>query len=132
MVSAARVKTVVLVIHGVQHIFHPPVRLDRWPDGDRRTRVVFILRDLDPVFVEGLWKAFSGEMALDASWTTVAAGSVATTDESLFNHRVRHVAFTDGTDMKKIVATMSGLIGKLADDIAQTVSPVKAPVRGAK
>ena len=25
-----------IVIHGVQHVFHPPVRLDAWPDGDRR------------------------------------------------------------------------------------------------
>ncbi len=54
-----------VVIHGVQHVFHPPVRLDRWPDGDRRTRVVFILRDLDPSFVEGLWGAFRGDAAID-------------------------------------------------------------------
>jgi G3E family GTPase len=49
-----------LVIHGVQHVFHPPQRLDRWPDGVRRTRVVFIVKDLDPAFVEGLWNAFRG------------------------------------------------------------------------
>ena len=54
-----------VVIHGVQHVFHPPARLDRWPDDDRRTRVVFILRDLDPAFVEGLWRAFTGEVAID-------------------------------------------------------------------
>jgi G3E family GTPase len=54
-----------VVIHGVQHIFHPPVRLDRWPDSDHRTRIVFILRDLDPGFVEGLWKAFAGETTID-------------------------------------------------------------------
>jgi G3E family GTPase len=35
-----------VVIHGVQHIFHPPVRLRAWPDKDRRTRIVFITRDL--------------------------------------------------------------------------------------
>ncbi len=29
-----------LVIHGVQHVFHPPVRLNAWPDQDRRTRIV--------------------------------------------------------------------------------------------
>jgi G3E family GTPase len=49
-----------VVIHGVQHVFHPPEVLERWPDGDRRTRVVFIVRDMDPVFIEGLWKAFAG------------------------------------------------------------------------
>ena len=36
-----------LVIHGVQHIFHPPLLLDRWPSSDQRTRIVFITRDID-------------------------------------------------------------------------------------
>jgi G3E family GTPase len=49
-----------VVIHGVQHIFHPPVLLERWPDADRRTRVVFIVKDMDPAFIEGLWRAFAG------------------------------------------------------------------------
>ncbi len=35
-----------VVIHGVHHIFHPPVRLEAWPDDDRRSRIVFITRDL--------------------------------------------------------------------------------------
>jgi G3E family GTPase len=48
------------IIHGVQHVFHPPVILPRWPDADRRTRMVFITKDLDPAFVEGLWTAFLG------------------------------------------------------------------------
>ena len=30
------------VLHGVQHVFHPPQWLDRWPTDDRRTRIVFI------------------------------------------------------------------------------------------
>ncbi len=37
-----------LAIHGVQHIFEPPVLLPAWPSTDRRTRIVFITRDLDP------------------------------------------------------------------------------------
>ena len=49
-----------VVIHGVQHVFHPPVRLDAWPDADRTTRIVFILKDLAPDFVEKLWAAFAG------------------------------------------------------------------------
>lgn len=48
-----------LVIHGVQHVFHPPVRLPAWPDADRTTRIVFILKDLAPDFVEKLWAAFA-------------------------------------------------------------------------
>jgi G3E family GTPase len=55
-----------LVIHGVQHIFHPPVQLDAWPDADRRTRIVFIAQNLQPAFVEGLYAAFSGEVRMDA------------------------------------------------------------------
>lgn len=34
------------VIHGVQHIFHPPVELPEWPSDDHRTRIVFITRDV--------------------------------------------------------------------------------------
>ncbi len=48
-----------LVIHGVQHVFHPPVRLDAWPDADHSTRIVFILKDLGVDFVEKLWAAFA-------------------------------------------------------------------------
>ncbi len=36
-----------VVVHGVQHVFDPPRRLDRWPDDDHRTRIVLIARDLD-------------------------------------------------------------------------------------
>lgn len=39
------------VVHGVQHTFYPPQRLPAWPDADRRTRLVFIVRDLDKGFV---------------------------------------------------------------------------------
>ncbi|MDJ0449028.1 GTP-binding protein [Methylocystis sp. JR02] len=46
-----------VVIHGVQHVFHPPHRLEAWPDDDRRTRIVFIVKDLDRKFVEGLYAA---------------------------------------------------------------------------
>jgi G3E family GTPase len=48
------------VIHGVQQVFHPPVLLDRWPDPDHRTRMVFIVKDMEPEFIVGLWKAFLG------------------------------------------------------------------------
>lgn len=36
-----------VVIHGVQHLFHPPVTLPAWPDSDRSSRVVFITRGLE-------------------------------------------------------------------------------------
>lgn len=54
-----------VVIHGVQHVFHPPVRLAAWPDADHSSRIVFILRDLAPDFVARMWRAFTGEAGLD-------------------------------------------------------------------
>ena len=44
-----------LVIHGVHRTFHPPTLLARWPDADRRSRLVFITRDLDRATVEASW-----------------------------------------------------------------------------
>jgi len=54
-----------LVVHGVQHVFHPAARLARWPDEDRRTRIVFITRDLPERTVRELFDAFMGRMAPD-------------------------------------------------------------------
>jgi G3E family GTPase len=54
-----------VVLHGVQHIFHPPTRLECWPDDDRRTRLVFITRDLDPSKIRELFGAFVGTGGLD-------------------------------------------------------------------
>ena len=45
-----------LVIHGVHNTFHPPTLLARWPDGDRRSQLVFITRDLDRASVEASWR----------------------------------------------------------------------------
>jgi G3E family GTPase len=36
-----------VVVHGVHHIFHPPVVLDAWPDSDHRSRIVFISRGIE-------------------------------------------------------------------------------------
>src|SRR5262249_22680822 len=49
-----------LVVQGVQHIFHPPARLARWPDADRRTRIVCITRDADPQEIRKLFDAIVG------------------------------------------------------------------------
>jgi G3E family GTPase len=54
-----------LVIHGVQHVMHPPVRLDEWPDADHRTRIVIITRDLEPHYVSRLFDAFVGRASPD-------------------------------------------------------------------
>ncbi len=48
-----------VVIHGVQHLVHPPVHLDRWPTSDRRTRLVFIVRKLPRALIERSLAAFN-------------------------------------------------------------------------
>ena len=47
-----------VVLHGVQHLFHPPVLLPEWPSEDRRTRMVFITRDLPRETIETTLAAF--------------------------------------------------------------------------
>ena len=54
-----------IVVHGVQHILHPVVQLPSWPDGDARTRIVVITRDLDPTAVCALFDAFLDAAAPD-------------------------------------------------------------------
>ena len=46
-----------VVIHGVHHVFHPPVALAEWPDADRRSRIVFITRGIARHEVLALWQA---------------------------------------------------------------------------
>jgi G3E family GTPase len=41
-----------VVVQGVQHLLHPPVSLADWPDADRRTRIVFITRDIPQAALE--------------------------------------------------------------------------------
>ncbi|QIG97566.1 CobW family GTP-binding protein [Bradyrhizobium sp. 6(2017)] len=50
-------ETTPVAIHGVHHIFHPPVALAKWPDADRRSRIVFITRDITRHEVMALWEA---------------------------------------------------------------------------
>jgi G3E family GTPase len=52
-----------VVLHGVQHLFHPPVLLPEWPSEDRRTRMVFITRDLPREMIEATLAAFEDAVA---------------------------------------------------------------------
>ena len=54
-----------LVLHGVQHVLHPPSQLAAWPDDDRRTRLVMIVRDVEPAVIRRLFDAFMGLPAVD-------------------------------------------------------------------
>jgi G3E family GTPase len=42
------------VIHGVQHVYHAPEWLERWPSEDRTTRMVFIGRNIHESWVRGV------------------------------------------------------------------------------
>ncbi len=54
-----------VAIHGVQHMFHEPVLLEKWPEGDPRTsRIVFITRDLDRATIEAGLAAFEAAAAV--------------------------------------------------------------------
>jgi G3E family GTPase len=46
-----------IVVQGAQHLFDEPARLDKWPSEDRRSRLVFITKNLPRELVEGLFKA---------------------------------------------------------------------------
>lgn len=54
-----------VVVHGVQHVVHAPITLPGWPDADRRSRLVLIVRDLDPDFVRRIWDAFLDRPGID-------------------------------------------------------------------
>jgi G3E family GTPase len=54
-----------LLIDAVQHVVHPPVHLDAWPDDDRRSRLVVIGRRLDPARLERSLRMFVGSAPSD-------------------------------------------------------------------
>ncbi len=52
IVQTARDPERPVVVHGVQHLLHPPSTLPAWPTDDRRTRLVFIAKDLPRAVIE--------------------------------------------------------------------------------
>ncbi|WP_268797629.1 CobW family GTP-binding protein [Pseudomonas huanghezhanensis] len=52
-----------VVIHGVQHCLHAPVHLSAWPGEDRTSRLVFILRGLDPALLQRSFEVFSRSLS---------------------------------------------------------------------
>ena len=55
-----------VAIHGVQHMFHPPARLPAWPDDDRRSKLVFITRDIERRLLEESLEAYRDHVAIAA------------------------------------------------------------------
>ena len=60
------------VIHGVQHVYHAPVWLEKWPSADRRTRMVFIGRDIRESWVRSLIDLLDGEVAEETALRAIA------------------------------------------------------------
>jgi G3E family GTPase len=67
-----------VAVHAVQHVFHPPVRLERWPDDSRETRIVFIVKDIEKRAIEDLFRAFADPLT---------GGGAAQTDKTLSLNR---------------------------------------------
>jgi G3E family GTPase len=51
-------ETTPVAVHGVQHLVHPPVHMAAWPDGDRTSRLVFIVDGIDRGLIERSLRAF--------------------------------------------------------------------------
>ena len=51
-----------VVVHAVQHMFHPPAKIDAWPTSDHRSRLVFIVKDIDRDIIED---ALNSYLAMD-------------------------------------------------------------------
>ena len=49
-----------VLVQFVQHLSHPPVELENWPDDSRQSRVVFITRNLSEAQVRTLFVAIRG------------------------------------------------------------------------
>jgi G3E family GTPase len=47
-----------VVVHGVQHLIHPPEHLSAWPPGERRSRLVFIAQGVAPDAIRRSLTAF--------------------------------------------------------------------------
>ena len=58
-----------VAIHGVHHIFHAPIALRRWPSGERKSRIVFVTRDLAKNEVAASFDQFVGSYRTETADT---------------------------------------------------------------
>jgi G3E family GTPase len=54
-----------VLIHAVQTVQHPLLRLEQWPDKDTRTRIVFITENLSKEYVQKLFDALLNKPSID-------------------------------------------------------------------
>ncbi len=59
-----------VAVHGVQHLVHAPVHMQAWPDHERRSRIVFIVKGLERAVIE---RSLASFMALNGSAEAAAA-----------------------------------------------------------
>ncbi|MBH66794.1 MAG: GTP-binding protein [Rhodospirillaceae bacterium] len=52
ILNVAEIDDQPVVVHAVQHMFHPPAKIDEWPTEDRRSRLVFIVKDVEKTTIE--------------------------------------------------------------------------------
>jgi G3E family GTPase len=56
-----------VAIHGAQHVFHPPVTLEGWHGEDRRSRIVFIVRNIPRASIEAVFGAVGALRSADSA-----------------------------------------------------------------
>ena len=56
-----------VLLNGVQHIIHPPDPLDSWGDEERKSEIVFIMRDIDPYTILESLQAFQRIIGAEAN-----------------------------------------------------------------
>ena len=64
-----------VLVNGVQHLVHPPAHLDRWPDEDRRSRVVVISNGLGREEIERSLHVFNAIANPAPTWEGAARDS---------------------------------------------------------
>jgi G3E family GTPase len=63
-----------VAIHAVQHLVHPPAHMRAWPDSNRQSRLVFIVKGLEPGRIAQSLRAFG--LAGAASTTSDGVSSI--------------------------------------------------------
>jgi hypothetical protein len=63
MKGIVNVQGIPIVVQAVQHLFHPPVELEAWPNGNETTRIVFITNGIPKEEIEKTLSAFEFSVA---------------------------------------------------------------------
>ncbi len=97
-----------VVIHGVQHVFHPPATLAAWPDADHRTRLVFIVNGIEERVIKDLFNAFLGIAQPDRPDRAALTTESATTPFRAFRAERSAIPFSAFEMFLDLVRSMYG------------------------